>query len=153
MKVEELALLLDGKLAGDGEKEIAGIAGVESAGPADLTFADGERALGRAAASAAGCILIPASAALPGKTAIAVKHPKLALIRAAEALLKKTSVESGVHATAIVAKTAQLAPSVAVGPHVSDAASRSAPIAFSMRAPRSIRASASARAPSFIAAR
>ncbi len=117
MKVAAIALLLDGKLAGDGEKEIAGIAGVESAGPADLTFADGERALNRASASAAGCILIPASAALPGKTAIAVKHPKLALIRAAEALLAKPRVEAGRHTSALIAETAQLASDVAVGPN------------------------------------
>ncbi|HEY1269810.1 MAG TPA: UDP-3-O-(3-hydroxymyristoyl)glucosamine N-acyltransferase [Candidatus Binatia bacterium] len=117
MKVAAIVLLLDGKLQGDGEKEIAGIAGLESAGPTDLTFADGERALVRATASGAGCILIPGSALLPGKTTIAVKHPKLALIRAAEALLKKPRAEAGVHATAIVAKTAQLASNVAVGPH------------------------------------
>jgi UDP-3-O-[3-hydroxymyristoyl] glucosamine N-acyltransferase len=117
MKVEAIARLLNGILSGDGEQDIAGIAGLESAGPDDLTFADGERALGRAAASYAGCILIPASAALPGKTSIAVKHPKLALIRAAEALLAKPRIEAGVHPTAVIAKTAQLAPDVAVGPH------------------------------------
>jgi UDP-3-O-[3-hydroxymyristoyl] glucosamine N-acyltransferase len=117
MKVEAIARLLDGKLFGDGEKEISGVAGLENAGPDDLTFADGERALGRAAASHAGCILIAAAAALPGKTAIAVKHPKLALIRAAEALLPKARTEAGVHPTAVIAKTAQLAEDVAVGPH------------------------------------
>src|SRR4051812_14432902 len=104
MKVESLARLLDGKLSGDGQKDIAGIAGLESAGPGDLTFAEDERALARAAESNGGCILIPASAVLPGKTAIAVKHPKLALIRAAEALLPRRRVEAGVHATAVVAK-------------------------------------------------
>ena len=117
MKVEAIARLLGGNLSGDGEKEIVGIAGLERAGPSDLAFADGERALRRAAASGAGCVLIPASATLPDKTAIAVKHPKLALIRAAEALLPKMPVTAGVHATAIVAETAQLAPDVAVGPH------------------------------------
>ncbi len=117
MKVEALARLLDGKFFGDGEKEIAGVAGLESAGPGDLTFADGERALGRAASSGAGCVLIPPSGVLPEKTAIAVKHPKLALIRAAAALLPKPRVEAGVHATAVVANTAQLARDVAVGPH------------------------------------
>src|ERR1051325_4221577 len=109
MKVEAIARLLDGKVVGDGQKEISGVAGLENAGPDDLTFADGERALGRAAASHAGCILISAAAALPGKTSIAVKHPKLALIRAAEALVPKTLIAAGVHPTAVIAKTAQLA--------------------------------------------
>ena len=117
MKVEEMARLLDGKLSGDGTKEVRGIAGLESAGPGDLTFAEGERALKRAADSNAGCVLIPAAAALAGRPTIAVKHPKLALIRAAEALLAKTFIQPGIHPTAIVSPSARLASGVSVGPH------------------------------------
>ncbi|HEX9445490.1 MAG TPA: UDP-3-O-(3-hydroxymyristoyl)glucosamine N-acyltransferase [Candidatus Binatia bacterium] len=117
MKVEAIARLLDGKLSGDGDREIRGIAGLESAGAGDLTFAEGERALKRAADCSAGCILIPTSAELPGQTTIAVKHPKLALIRAAEVLLAKPAIEPGVHPTAVVSPSARLAPGVSVGAH------------------------------------
>ena len=118
MKVEEIARLLDGKLQGDGTREIRGIAGLESAGAGDMTFAEGGRALARAVRSAAGCILVPAETSLVGQTTIAVSHPKLALIRAAAALLPAAPVEPGVHPTAVVSASARLSPGVAVGAHV-----------------------------------
>lgn len=117
MKVEEIKRLLDGKLTGDGKREIRGIAALESAGAEDITFAEGERALQRATRSAAGCVLIQAGSSLVGQTTIVVKHPKLALIRAAEALLPKARVQPGIHATAVVSPGARLAPDIAVGGH------------------------------------
>src|SRR3972149_6294435 len=85
MKVEDIARLLDGQLTGEGAGEIRGVAGLDNAGPNDLTFAEGERILKRAANCRAGCILVPSGAALAGQTTIAVRHPKLALIRATAA--------------------------------------------------------------------
>src|SRR5919197_6212032 len=91
MRASEIAQLLGAIAHGDGEREIRGVAALESAGPDDLTFAEDERALERAAASRAGCILVgkdappELAARLAGRT-IAVSHPKLAFIRATEAL-------------------------------------------------------------------
>jgi UDP-3-O-[3-hydroxymyristoyl] glucosamine N-acyltransferase len=118
MKVEEIARLLDGTLKGDRKREISGIAALESAGPQEVTFAEGARALARAAQTSAGCVLVPAGTSLPGHTTIAVKHPKLALIRAAEALLPKMRIDPGVHVSAVVSPSARLAPDIAVGAHV-----------------------------------
>lgn len=117
MKVEEIAGLLGGKLQGNGTREIRGIAGLESAGAADITFAEGGRAIARAAHSAAGCILVPAGTLLPGQTTIAVSHPKLALVRAAAALLPAARIEPGIHPTAVVFPSARLAPGVTVQAH------------------------------------
>lgn len=115
MKVEEIARLLEGKLKGDGKREITGIAGLENSGEKDLTFAEGVATLRRAARAAAGCILVPEGSSLPGHTTIAVKHPKLALIRAAAALLPKTPVKPGIHPTAVVSSSARVAGDAAVG--------------------------------------
>ncbi|MGH7767625.1 MAG: UDP-3-O-(3-hydroxymyristoyl)glucosamine N-acyltransferase [Candidatus Binatia bacterium] len=117
MKVEEIARLLGGKLTGDGKREILGVAGLESAAASDLTFAEGDRALVRAVRSAAGCILVAEGSAVSGRTTIAVKHPKLALIHAAAALLPKAPMTPGVHPTAVVSSSARLARGVAVGAH------------------------------------
>ncbi|HEY2990865.1 MAG TPA: UDP-3-O-(3-hydroxymyristoyl)glucosamine N-acyltransferase [Candidatus Binatia bacterium] len=117
MKVEEIARLLGGSVQGDGSREITGIAALETAGAADLTFADGERAFKRAAQSSAGCILVSVGSALPGQTTIAVKNPKLALIQAAEALLLQKRTEPGIHPTAVVSPSARLAAGVSVGAH------------------------------------
>ena len=115
MKVEDIARLLDGQLAGEGAREIGGVAGLDNAGPNDLTFAEGERILKRAANCRAGCILVPSGAALAGQTTIAVRHPKLALIRATAALLPRPAVEPGVHATTVVAPGVRLSSGVSVG--------------------------------------
>lgn len=117
MKVEEIARLLDGQLAGDGSREIRGVAGLDNAGPNDLTFAEGGRVLERAAGCRAGCILVPPQGALTGQTTIAVRQPKLALIRAAEALLPRPAAAPGVHASAAVAPGARLSAGVSVGAH------------------------------------
>jgi UDP-3-O-[3-hydroxymyristoyl] glucosamine N-acyltransferase len=117
MKVEEIAKLVEGCVDGDGSRILKAVAGLESAGPDDITFAEGERALQQASGSSAGCILVPAGASVTGKTTIAVSHPKLALIRAAQALLPQQQPESSIHPTAIVAPDALLSAEVSVGPH------------------------------------
>jgi UDP-3-O-[3-hydroxymyristoyl] glucosamine N-acyltransferase len=118
MKVAEIAELLRGNPAGDGEREIRGVAALETAGPSELAYAEGSHALEQAAASRAGCLLVSAGVSLPGRTTIAVPHPKLALIRVAEVLHPAPAVVPGVHPTAVVAPDAQLAPDCSVGANV-----------------------------------
>jgi UDP-3-O-[3-hydroxymyristoyl] glucosamine N-acyltransferase len=118
MRVDEIARLLKAEMQGDGALEIAGIAALETAGPEDLTFAEGERALLRAAGSRAACILIPQGAVVPGHTTLTVAHPKLALIRAAEVLAPPRRPSPGIHPTAVVETGVHLTADVSVGPQV-----------------------------------
>jgi UDP-3-O-[3-hydroxymyristoyl] glucosamine N-acyltransferase len=118
MKVSEIAELVQGNPAGDSEREILGIAALETAGPTELAYVEGARALPSAAASRAGCLLVPEGVSLPGQTTIAVRHPKLALVRAAQALHPVPPPAPGIHPTAVVAPDAQLASDCSVGPNV-----------------------------------
>jgi UDP-3-O-[3-hydroxymyristoyl] glucosamine N-acyltransferase len=117
MKAGEIADLVGGALAGDRDREIRRVADLETAGPDELAFADGERALALAARSAAGCILLPEGASLSRQTTIAVPHPKLALIRAAAALHPESPVEPSIHPTAVIAPSARISAEASVGPH------------------------------------
>jgi UDP-3-O-[3-hydroxymyristoyl] glucosamine N-acyltransferase len=117
MKVSEIAVLVHGNHAGDAGREIAGVSALETAGPAELAYVESPRSLEPAAASRAGCLLVPEGMSLPGRTTIAVRHPKLALVRAAEALHPAPSPPPGVHPTAVVAPDAHLAADCSVGPH------------------------------------
>lgn len=117
MKVGELAKLVGGSLVGDPSLEVRGVAALENAGAADLTFAEGERQLARAATSEAGCVFVPEGARIAGRTTVAVKHPKLAFARAAAALVPVVRSEPGVHPTAILAPDAQVGENVSVGPY------------------------------------
>jgi UDP-3-O-[3-hydroxymyristoyl] glucosamine N-acyltransferase len=116
MTVREIAALVNGMVDGDHDRQIAGVAALDVAGPTDLTFADA-RALGQAAHSRAGCILVPPDKSLPGLTTVAVAEPKLAFIRAAAALVPAPPHSEGIHTTAVVMPAATLAPGVSVGPH------------------------------------
>lgn len=118
MQVSAIAELVQGEACGDTEREILGVAALETAGPAELAYVEGTRALEQAAASRAGCLLVNRGGGLPGHTTIAVANPKLSLIRAAEALHPASSPAPGVHPTAVIAKGALLAPDCWVGAHV-----------------------------------
>lgn len=117
MKVREIARLVGGEAKGDEETDITGVAALGAATERELTFAEGEAALRRAADSRAGCILVPEGIFIPGRTIIAAASIRLAFIRAAEALHTPRQVQAGIHPTAVIAPDARLAPGVSVGPY------------------------------------
>ena len=117
MTVSEIARLLGGTLHGDGSREIRGVAGLEGAGPHDLTYADSARALEQAAHARAGLILVREGTAIEGQTTLAVAHPKLAFIQSAEALCPPVTYPPEIHPTAVIAPDAELAAGVSIGPN------------------------------------
>lgn len=117
MTATEIARLLRGTLHGDGSRDIHGVAGLEGAGPHDLTYADGARALEQATHARAGVILVPQGTAIEGQTTLAVAHPKLAFIRSAEALCPPAAHPPEIHPTAVIAPGAELAADVGIGPN------------------------------------
>ena len=119
MLVRELAQATGATFEGDGEKEIRGVADVESAGVSDLTFAAGPRALAQAVRSAAGCVIVPRefdNASV--RTVIRADNPRAAFARCVPLLLPRPPVRAGIHATAIVAQTACVAGTAEIGPYV-----------------------------------
>ncbi|HXJ96317.1 MAG TPA: UDP-3-O-(3-hydroxymyristoyl)glucosamine N-acyltransferase [Terriglobia bacterium] len=117
MTVREVAALVDGSVEGDAAREIQGVASLEAAGSTDLTFATDARALGQAAHSHAGCILVPQGNLLEGHTTVAVAEPKLAFIRAVAHLIPPARYPEGIHPTAVVLPEASLGEGVSAGPH------------------------------------
>jgi len=118
MKVSAIAELLQGTPSGDTGREITGVAALETAGPGDLAFVESPKALGQAAGSRAGCLLVPQGASLAEHTTVAVANPKLALIRVAAVLHPATAPEPGIHPSAVVPPDAHVAPDCSVGPNV-----------------------------------
>ena len=117
MTVGQIARLLNGSLEGDAAREIHGVASLEAAGPTDLTFATDARALGLAAQSHAGCILVPQGQSLEGHTTVAVAEPKLAFIRAAAEMPPPARLPEGIHPSAVVLPETMLGEGVSAGPH------------------------------------
>ncbi len=114
---KELAEAIGARLEGDGAFELAGIAAPERAGSRDLIYVDAAKHSQRAAASAAVCVIAAEGVEFPGKTVLRSAQPKVAFARAAELLLGRAPIASGLHPTAIVAPLARVAPDAGIGPY------------------------------------
>jgi UDP-3-O-[3-hydroxymyristoyl] glucosamine N-acyltransferase len=115
--MKELADFLGCTLEGDGATHIYGVASPAAARAEDLIYVDSPRHLDRAAASAAKCVVIASGLSLPGKVLLRAANAKLEFARAADWLLPTAPIARGIHPTAVIAPSAQLAPGVAVGPY------------------------------------
>ncbi len=113
----ELAVAIGARLEGDAEVEIGGVAAPERAGTRDLIYVESAKHAQRAAASASIIAIAAEGIALPGKTVLRSAQPKVAFARAAELLLGRTPIASGIHPTAIIAPLSRLAPEVSIGPY------------------------------------
>ncbi len=119
MRVRELAEWLGATFEGDGEKELAGVAPLETAGAADLSFVGSQKAAKQAEASGAGAMIV--SQEFPegsGRTLIRVAVPRTAFARAVSRLLPAPPVIAGIHPSAVIAANAEIGPGVAIGPGV-----------------------------------
>lgn len=116
MRVQDLAASVNGTHEGEGQHEIYRVAPLEDAGSSDLSFVANDRAGKLAAASAAGCLLVPEhfdNAA--GRTIVRVRDPRAAVARAVALLYPKTGPEPGVHPTAVLARDVQIGEGTAIG--------------------------------------
>lgn len=106
LTVTELAGICDGVVEGDPDRLITGADTLERAGPSDLAFAAGAKALHAAAQSNAGCMLLPPGLEIPGKRSIIrVQNSRMAFARALAALYPPKQFQEFVHPTALLAAT------------------------------------------------
>jgi UDP-3-O-[3-hydroxymyristoyl] glucosamine N-acyltransferase len=113
----EVSRAVDAKLEGDGDLELRGVAAPERAGPKDLIYVDSRKHESRVLASASLCVIAGESIVLPGKTILRSANPKLAFANAAAWLTERAPIAAGIHATAIIAPLAHVAPGASIGPY------------------------------------
>ncbi len=115
MKLRELAKRLNCPVIGDDEIEIEGVAGIEQAGPSQLTFLSNPKYAGKARQSHAGAILVKQP--LEGLRAACVVSPDpyLDFAKALECFYAPPRPAPGIHPTAVVDPTARLGEEVSVG--------------------------------------
>ena len=117
MLVREMAELLHTTFEGDGDRPIAGVAALESAAKADLSFVGSKRALREAQASAAGCLIVPLDFDNSGlRTIIRAKDPRGAFAKVTRALLPAAGL-GGIHSTALIGENCTIAEDVQIGPY------------------------------------
>ena len=125
LTVSELAALVRGRLIGDGETRIHGVAGLEVAETGEIAYVEDEKLFGAAKTSRAACLLVPelfisssTTAANGSPALIVVDRPKLAFTSIAARLHAPKQREPEIHTSAVVAKSARLALTVYIGPNV-----------------------------------
>jgi UDP-3-O-[3-hydroxymyristoyl] glucosamine N-acyltransferase len=112
--LRELAARLGCAVRGDGTVEVARVAGLEQAGPGDLTFLANPRYAGRLAATRATAVILPAAVASPLPSLLS-DNPYLAFARAVAVLHPEPRPAPGVHPRAEVDPTAAIGEGAHVG--------------------------------------
>lgn len=116
--VGEIARLVGGKVAGNGELVITGISGIREADSGDITFLAHPKYAPLLSLTKASAIIVGQDVPPPdSKTVIHAANPSLAFTQLLDALgPKQITYKPGVHPTAVIGAGAQLGKEVSVGP-------------------------------------
>jgi UDP-3-O-[3-hydroxymyristoyl] glucosamine N-acyltransferase len=115
VKLSELAARLGCELRGDGDVEIRGVAGLDEAGPGDLSFLANPRYAPKLETTRAGALVLPASQP-SDRPALVSENPYLSFSRAVALVRPEPRPAPGVDPSARVHASAVLGEGVHVGP-------------------------------------
>ena len=119
MKLSELAGRLGCRLDGDGDIEIVRVAGIEEAGPGDVTFLANPKYEKLLPSTQASAVILRDETPAGRAAALRTSDPYLAFARAVELFAPAWRPLPGVHPLAAIAADAVLGADVSVGPFVS----------------------------------
>ncbi len=108
----DVAAAVGGRVRGKATLMLRGVATLEAAGPADLSWVADERRAAEAARSAAGALLVFREELAAGKPCVLVERPQLALAGWLDFFRPRRLRKSGVARGAFVHRTATLGPGV-----------------------------------------
>jgi UDP-3-O-[3-hydroxymyristoyl] glucosamine N-acyltransferase len=116
LKLKDIAERIECRLDGDGEIEIRGVAGIEDAGPGDLTFFTNPRYLPELRRTRASAVILGDAAETAPCAMLRSRLPYLAFALAVELFGDTWRPEPGVHRLAMVGENVLLGEGVSVGP-------------------------------------
>src|SRR5437764_4133871 len=124
MKLRELAERLACRLEGDGEIEIVRVAGIEDAGPGDLTFVANPKYLNALLTTRASAVVLRDDMSLPERplpafSIVRAVDPYLAFARAVGLFAPESRPAPGVHAMTSIGAGVTIGSAVSVGAFVS----------------------------------
>lgn len=117
--LREIADAFGWELEGAADVVVTGVAGLEDAGPTELTFLANPRYAPKARTTRAAAIILGRGVAADGVPCPVVRAPDayLAFAQAAKWFYRPPTLPAGVHPTAVVAASARLGEGVGVGPY------------------------------------
>lgn len=118
MKLVELARILDAECRGDGTLEITGVAGIEEAGPQQVTFVANPKYAAHARSTGAAAVIVHTDFPEIAAATLRIGNPYLAFARAIEVFYRQPVYAPGIHPTAVIDPTAKLGANAHVGAYV-----------------------------------
>ncbi len=122
IRLSDLAARLGCELHGDPELEITGVAGLEQAGPSDLTFLANPKYAPKVKSTRAAAILVkeplPGQTAGPGPASLVSANPYHDFARALGMFYQPPRLKPGIHPQASIAATARIGEGASVGAFV-----------------------------------
>src|SRR5713226_3272470 len=123
MKLSEVAQKLECRLEGAPDVEIRGVAGIDYAEAGQITFLSNRRYFPLLHSTLASAVLVEEGIKvarypdLPPVAALRTPNPYLAFAHAIELFYQAPRYESGIHPTAIIAKSAEIKDGAHIGPY------------------------------------
>jgi UDP-3-O-[3-hydroxymyristoyl] glucosamine N-acyltransferase len=119
MKLAQIASALNARLEnGSPNIEISGVAGIEEAGPSDLTFVANAKYAAAARATKASAVIVSEDFPALATAMLRSKNPYLSFARAMALFHTPTSYAPGIHATAVIHPSARIGEGAHIGPYV-----------------------------------
>jgi UDP-3-O-[3-hydroxymyristoyl] glucosamine N-acyltransferase len=118
MKLAELARSLQAECRGDGDLEITGVAGIEDAGPQQITFVANPKYAAHARTTQAGAVLVQDDFPDIPTATLRLSNPYLGFARAIEVFHSLPVYAPGIHPTAVVDPTARIGKNAHIGAYV-----------------------------------
>ena len=117
MKLSDLASALECKLKGDGGIEITGVAGMERADSAQLTFLANPKYAHKVKQTRAAAVLVSEPVDGLAAAQLISSNPYLDFARALALFYQPPRPQPGIHATAAIAPSARIGENAAIGPY------------------------------------
>jgi UDP-3-O-[3-hydroxymyristoyl] glucosamine N-acyltransferase len=115
MKLRELAARLGCAIKGDGEIEITGVAGMENAGPTELTFLANPKYAPKIKHTGAGAVLVSQALEQAEPASVISSNPYHDFARALELFYQPPQPFKGIHASAAIAASARIGEGASIG--------------------------------------
>ncbi len=117
MNLSEIASKIDCRMVADHEVEIRRVAGIDEAGPGDLTFVANRKYIGHIKTTRASAIILAEDLPPVPIPSLRTSNPYLAFARVLELFYEPPVPPPGIHPTAAVAYDARIGPAASIGPY------------------------------------
>src|SRR6267142_4203449 len=119
MKLKDIASAIDARVEnGSPDIDITGVAGIEQAGPGQLTFVSNPKYAAAAKTTRASAVIVSEDFPAIPSAMLRSKNPYLAWAKALELFYQPPRYAPGVHSTAVIHPTAMIGKNAHVGPYV-----------------------------------